>query len=195
MSCPTNEYMDPRVRRTRILLQDAMRSLIQEKNYNEISVQDVTERATVNRATFYAHYPDKQALLSSVVKADFQSFMHNRFGEDQNCFGPDSLESLVAGIIDFMGSRLDGCPETVKDSIHVLTTALLEELHDLFVHWLEVSRPPAFEGHSPEMGATILSWGIYGAALRWSRGKRKRSPDQVAKSVVALITPAALVAA
>jgi AcrR family transcriptional regulator len=183
------------VRRTRVLLQDAMRSLILEKNYNSISVQDVTERATVNRATFYAHYPDKQALLSSVIKADFQSFMHQRFGEDRGCFGPESLEKLVAGIFDFMGSRLDGCPETVKDSIHVLTTALLEELHDLFLHWLEEGRPPAFDGHSPEMVATMLSWSVYGAALKWSRGKRKRSPDEVAKSVVALLTPAALVAA
>jgi AcrR family transcriptional regulator len=47
--------MDPRVRRTRKLLQDALRSLLFERRFSRISVQDIAERATVNRATFYAH--------------------------------------------------------------------------------------------------------------------------------------------
>ncbi|KKX53667.1 TetR family transcriptional regulator [Brevibacillus borstelensis cifa_chp40] len=55
--------IDPRVRRTRQLLQDAFTSLIQEKGYEAITVQDITERATLNRATFYLHYRDKQDLM------------------------------------------------------------------------------------------------------------------------------------
>lgn len=55
--------IDPRVRRTRQLIQDAFTSLIQEKGYEAITVQDITERATLNRATFYLHYRDKQDLM------------------------------------------------------------------------------------------------------------------------------------
>src|SRR5205807_1741174 len=47
--------VDPRVKRTRKLLQQAFIELFQEKGFASISIQDITERATVNRATFYAH--------------------------------------------------------------------------------------------------------------------------------------------
>ena len=55
--------LDPRVIRTRRLLRDALMALITEKGYNAITVQDITERATLNRTTFYLHYRDKDDLL------------------------------------------------------------------------------------------------------------------------------------
>lgn len=54
---------DPRVLRTHQLLRSALISLIPEKGYSAIRVQDIADRATLNRATFYLHYRDKQALL------------------------------------------------------------------------------------------------------------------------------------
>lgn len=55
--------MDPRVIRTRQLLRDALVELIDEQGYEKITVQDITQRATLNRATFYLHYRDKLDLL------------------------------------------------------------------------------------------------------------------------------------
>lgn len=57
------DYIDPRVRRTRQLLRQALVELIPEKGYSDITVQDITDRATLNRATFYLHYRDKEDLL------------------------------------------------------------------------------------------------------------------------------------
>lgn len=57
---------DPRVKRTRQALLQAFVALLEEKqNFHSISVQDIAERATVNRATFYDHFEDKYALLES----------------------------------------------------------------------------------------------------------------------------------
>jgi len=56
---------DRRVRRTRELLRSALLSLIQEKGYERITVQDILDRADVGRSTFYAHYRDKDELLQS----------------------------------------------------------------------------------------------------------------------------------
>lgn len=56
---------DRRIRRTRSLLQEAMVTLILEKPYHKITVQDIIDRADVGRSTFYAHFPDKEALLAS----------------------------------------------------------------------------------------------------------------------------------
>lgn len=55
--------IDPRVIRTRQMLRDALIALIQEHGFEVIKVQDITERAALNRATFYLHYRDKHDLL------------------------------------------------------------------------------------------------------------------------------------
>nr|WP_239565456.1 TetR/AcrR family transcriptional regulator [Brevibacillus fulvus] len=57
------QNIDRRIIRTKQLLKEALITLINEKGYDAITVQDLADRATVNRATFYLHYHDKQDLL------------------------------------------------------------------------------------------------------------------------------------
>ncbi|MFJ8529878.1 TetR/AcrR family transcriptional regulator [Bacillus sp. NPDC094106] len=59
---------DPRVKRTRQAIRDALTSLIHEKSFDSITVQDIAEKATVNRATFYSHYYDKYDLLDKSIQ-------------------------------------------------------------------------------------------------------------------------------
>ena len=54
---------DRRVRRTRLLLHEALISLIIEKPYQSITVQDILDRADVGRSTFYSHFQDKDDLF------------------------------------------------------------------------------------------------------------------------------------
>jgi AcrR family transcriptional regulator len=59
---------DRRVVRTRQLLRDALFALIEERGYDTLSIQDITERANIGRATFYVHFRDKEQLLLASVK-------------------------------------------------------------------------------------------------------------------------------
>lgn len=59
------DKVDRRIQRTRQSLQDALITLILEKGYEAVTVQDVIDRANVGRATFYAHFQDKEDLLLS----------------------------------------------------------------------------------------------------------------------------------
>ena len=58
---------DRRVRRTKAALQQAMVDLVVEHGYESISIDALAGRADVTRATFYAHYSSKAALLTAVV--------------------------------------------------------------------------------------------------------------------------------
>jgi AcrR family transcriptional regulator len=60
--------IDPRVRRTRQMLRDALLALIDAKGYEAITVQDIAEQAGLNRATFYLHYRDKLDLLTRSIE-------------------------------------------------------------------------------------------------------------------------------
>lgn len=65
--------MDRRVQRTRQLLRDALMELILEKGYEHITVQEITDRANLGRATLYLHYPGgKEELLLTSLKALFE---------------------------------------------------------------------------------------------------------------------------
>jgi AcrR family transcriptional regulator len=63
---------DRRVRRTRKLLHDAFISLVIEKGYEKTTIQDILDRADVGRSTFYAHYRDKEALLTANFDALYE---------------------------------------------------------------------------------------------------------------------------
>ena len=54
---------DRRVQRTRTALKQALAELIEEKSYDQVTVEEITDRANLGRATFYLHYRDKEDLL------------------------------------------------------------------------------------------------------------------------------------
>jgi len=55
-----------RVARTKAAIEDAFVQLVLERGYDKVTVEDITDRADLARATFYAHYPNKQAVQFSV---------------------------------------------------------------------------------------------------------------------------------
>jgi AcrR family transcriptional regulator len=55
-----------RVARTKAAIEDAFVALVLERGYDRVAVEDITDRADLARATFYAHYPNKEAVLFSV---------------------------------------------------------------------------------------------------------------------------------
>src|SRR5579859_3178862 len=98
----TTTHLDPRVKRTRQLLQNAFLELLRDNSLEGISIQDITERATINRTTFYAHFPDKYALMDSIVREQFQRAIAERLppkpGWNWHC-----LQALVRAIFGLLG--------------------------------------------------------------------------------------------
>lgn len=60
------ESEDKRVRRTKRLLRQALADLMQEKDFKDITVTDLVERADINRGTFYVHYRDVYDLREKI---------------------------------------------------------------------------------------------------------------------------------
>ena len=74
MSGIARKGTDRRVLRTRDILGDALVELMHEKPFDDITVQEVLDRAGVARSTFYQHYSDKDDLLLSDVEDFFKMF-------------------------------------------------------------------------------------------------------------------------
>jgi len=92
---------DRRVVHTRDILGDALITLMHEKPFDEITVQQVLDRAGVSRSTFYTHYRDKDDLFLSDVE-DFLSSvctMLSRRDEKSNRVAP--VRELFAHIAEW----------------------------------------------------------------------------------------------
>src|SRR5262245_45823977 len=64
--------VDRRTQRTRQVLQQAFRDVVGEKGFAAASIREITERANVNRGTFYLHFEDKYTLTDAVVREVFR---------------------------------------------------------------------------------------------------------------------------
>ncbi|WP_313800009.1 TetR/AcrR family transcriptional regulator [Cytobacillus sp.] len=63
----STQRKDPRAVRTQSLLKRAFIELMEEREFEQITVADISERATVKRATFYLHYKDKTDLMNHCI--------------------------------------------------------------------------------------------------------------------------------
>ncbi len=73
-----------------------------ERASESISVQDIAERSTVNRATFYDHFTDKFALLEDMIGEEFRAaFLRRMEGVTGTC--PAAIRQLILTVCDFLG--------------------------------------------------------------------------------------------
>ena len=76
------ETQDRRIKRTKMLLQNALVDLMLEKAVGKISVKELTQKADVNRSTFYLHYLDIYDMLEQMENEfveTIQGFFHDSF--------------------------------------------------------------------------------------------------------------------
>jgi AcrR family transcriptional regulator len=96
--------VDRRVTKTRKAILSAYLSLLQTKGVHAISVSDITEKADINRATFYAHYEDKQNLQEQIIKEildDLEKAIEKDISkEEQNNFTLTTLEGIFIRMLE-----------------------------------------------------------------------------------------------
>lgn len=68
------KHEDIRVTRTRQSIVNAYVSLAEQKNPDDITIQEIAKEAMINRATFYAHFKDKQDLDDYIFKQTMSIF-------------------------------------------------------------------------------------------------------------------------
>jgi AcrR family transcriptional regulator len=186
MDAASCEQVDPRVRRTRQLLQQALDKLLQTKDFESISVQDIAETATVNRATFYDHFADKFALLEYSVAASFYGLIAERKVKfDSSC--SSSLEAIILGVCNYLDSLPRAECERRKQMEPYLESAVIGVVRRTILKGMKKHHSGG--AASPEMIASTLSWAIYGAAREWLHTRNHCSAEEVVPTIRTMIEP------
>jgi len=179
--------LDPRVKRTRQLLQQALIELMAEKSFQAITVQDIAERATVNRVTFYAHFEDKYALLEYTIREMIKQQLRSQVPADAP-FSQENLARLILTVCEFLAQMGHQCPPPHGQLGPLMEKQIKAEMYEVLYAWLpEAPSGKTQRRPTPEQAAMITSWAIYGAAVQWSQQERPEPAKEFVQQILPLI--------
>jgi AcrR family transcriptional regulator len=176
------EKLDPRVKRTRNLILRAFESLLAEKGFETISVQDVTDKAEVNRATFYAHFHDKYELLDYSISQMFRQEIEKRTLNACH-YTPDNLRNLILAVCDFLAGMHSECAQPHQQFESLTEGTIKNILFELLSHWLKQTGTKI----STDIPATVATWAIYGLASHYSHMKKRPALEKFVDEALPLV--------
>jgi AcrR family transcriptional regulator len=182
------EATDPRIVRSRRMLMDALANLLNKKEFEDISIQEIADEATLNRATFYLHYSDKNALLQAMTAARFRDLIARRGLSFTNCDG--ALRAIALGVCDYL-TESTGCPtQLAKMSFEGSIIPAVEAM------FLEGAAHHEVEpGVDAALLASTAAWAIFGAARRWFQTPNRIPAEEIAARIEIMVKPIFLSAA
>jgi AcrR family transcriptional regulator len=179
---PETATTDPRILRSRRMLMDSLVRLLKKKEFDDISVQEIADEATLNRATFYLHYADKNALLQAMTESRFRALIERRAITFTDCHG--ALRAMALGVCDYLAETTGCSSQLVRMS---LEGSIIPVVEGMFKEGL------ALHGTAPGVDAALLAttaaWAVFGAARSWFQTPNRIPPEEMAARIESMVSP------
>jgi AcrR family transcriptional regulator len=176
------ESTDPRILRSRKMLMEALVRLLDRKEFDDLSIQEIADEAGLNRATFYLHYQDKNALLQAMTDARFRDLIARRGLSFTDCDG--ALRAIALGVCDYL-AETTGCPTQLTKM--PLEGSIIPVVEGIFIEGAE--HHPTPPGVDLQLLATTAAWAIFGAARRWYQTPGRIPAEEMAAKIEAMVKP------
>jgi AcrR family transcriptional regulator len=188
---------DRRVQRTRLLLQQALLALIREKGFEALSVQEIIDRANVGRATFYAHFDNKEDLLLSGLEGlrtslkDLQRQAHARGGPAE-----DRLFGFSRELFAHTRDHRDVFQAMVGERGAALVEQVFHRmLAELVRDEVQAMRPRSRSSAAADPVVPFLAGALFGLVMWWLDRPAHPSVDEITSLFRGLAIPAVTAAA
>ena len=185
--------MDRRQQRTRTAIFDAFSTLLTEKNYSKITVQEIIDAANVGRTTFYAHFETKEELLRALCQELFGHII-------------DTARGLPHGHYHYScGNKSDSVflhlLRHLRENDSNVLGLLSGESSEIFLRYFKDSLRALIEGQFFPAGQPIrgdvprdflvnhVSGSFVEMVLWWVRGRMRQSPEELDRYFRAVIAP------
>lgn len=181
-----NNKTDPRVRRTRRILREALVSLILEKDYTSISIKEITERADMAYITFFRHYTTIDELLLEVLDeglAELLSHIGTLAGKTDD--PANEIEGRI--IFEYIKAKSDLFRILLKSqSVTRIRKSVIQNIATMYEDSCDFLRRP-----NSQIPAKIVSNHMATSLLAlvewWLENKMSPPPSQMGKIYRALI--------
>ena len=185
--------MDRRQQKTRKAIFNAFTSLLSEKKYNHITVQDIIDAADVGRTTFYAHFETKDDLLRSLCEELFGHIISNAVvsaNTHRPCSDSDAPHSVFCHLLQHLQENSSNILGLLScESNEIFLGYFRESLAELVRQLPEVQE----RSRTSEIPQAFLINHITGSYVEmvhwWIKGHMVQSPEELDRYFCAVIKP------
>ena len=162
-----------------MLLRQALTELMGEKSIRDITVKELTQRADVNRGTFYSHYQDIYDMVRQLENELFEEF-DGVLDAYPAPVSRDSVRAMIRDVFDFLRRNADLCTTLLGDG---KDSSFLERLkaavhQRVDTQWGELTAFSSAEER--DMTLTFLVGGVVGLVQAWSARGWQETPEELA---------------
>ncbi len=178
---------DPRARRTRRLIHQAFVELLSQKDFESITIQDISDHAEMNRTTFYSHFQDKYELLELTLNTMFSDILVSWIPENKEMTLQDLVRNLMLAVCQWQiesGQKLNR-KSILKPYIEENTEKQLYTI--IFSCINRASADSLGQNRQLEIAAAMLSSSICGIVFHWSRKPQSESPEDLVQHALPFI--------
>lgn len=190
---------DRRIERTQQLIRGALLSLIREKGFEALTVQEIIDRANVGRATFYAHFDNKEDLLISGfddLRASLKALQRDAMTRGR------TIEDRVFGFSHEVFAHTNEYRDIFRVMVGKRSGAAVQRmLHKLVVELVREDVKAAVgagrkepNAVPPEALVQFLVGALFGLLMWWLSGKTRLSVEEINRLFRKLAIPALQVA-
>lgn len=179
------ETADPRILRSRRMLMDSLARLLAKKEFEDISVQEIADEATLNRATFYLHYPDKSALLQAMTDLRFRELVACRGISFTDCNG--ALRAIALGVCDYLAETTGYAGHSTQIPVDASMIRVVEDMfNEGAAHHANV---PSID---PALVSATAAWAVFGAVRHWLQTSDRIPAEEMAAKIETMVKPVLL---
>ena len=173
---------DKRIRRTKKLLRQALTRLMQQKDFQSITVTDVVREADINRGTFYAHYRDVYDLREKIEAEMIEDF--RELIADLHPSGTSNLQPVLARAVDYLEENREIVTALIKvnapDGFGKKMIGVIEECRMELLPYRSVEDAYA---------ARFLATGVIGMTEKWITESQPIPKTEMVSLITKLLTP------
>lgn len=178
---------DRRIRRTKRLLLQGLTQLMAEKKINQINVTELTERADVNRSTFYLYYKDIFDMLAQVETEIFREFSATLEKYSRTAVTYDDSLAFFVYVFEFIKEHAELCKILLgPDGDYTFVEKFKKAIHE--------EQPPMGNFNDKidcRYAMPFIVSGCIGVVQQWLEENMATPPKEMAAFVLEMITKGA----
>lgn len=167
---------DRRIRRTKRLLRQALAEIMNEKEFKDITVKEITDRADLNRGTFYFHYTDTYDLRNQ-IEDELVEELKEAIAEFQPTKAEFSLRPMLKKVFDYVQSQRflfrTFFRSTSNSGLQNKVMTVIEEVIDNTRNVLEINESEK----SRHYHSRFMSSGVMGCVNLWLEDSNEMAVD------------------
>ncbi|WP_239984608.1 TetR/AcrR family transcriptional regulator [Lentibacillus sediminis] len=188
-----NKEIDKRIKRTKKAFQEALLSLMQEKDFKAITITSIVQLADYNRGTFYKHYRYKEDLLHEIIEDVISDLIvsYREPYKEMETLKVSSLTSSAVKIFQHVREHADFYSLIIRsNALPGFYKRISNELKKLSLQ--ELTYVKSELNIDPDLHASYQSYAILGMIVEWVENSFKFSPEYMAEQLLEILhfTPA-----